>query len=207
MLTDEARNEYWSQTSSYSDVSVNNWFNNAVCTLSNAGIISGYPDGSFQPNGKITRAEFATIASRFFDVTVSGADAFPDISGHWARQYINEAAAIGIVTGYEDGTFRPQKLITRAEAMTMVNRTLGRAPEKDHLLDDMLKWPDNMDTTQWYYAQVQEATNSHEYQMATASDGTEYEIWTELLPVRDWVAFEKAWSDANSAANPGEVVR
>ncbi len=207
MLTDEARNEYWSQTSSYSDVSANNWFNNAVCTLSNAGIISGYPDGSFQPNGKITRAEFATIASRFFDVTVSGADAFPDISGHWARQYINEAAAIGIVTGYEDGTFRPQKLITRAEAMTMVNRTLGRAPEKDHLLDDMLKWPDNMDTTQWYYAQVQEATNSHEYQMATASDGTEYEIWTELLPVRDWVAFEKAWSDANSAANPGEVVR
>lgn len=207
MLTDEARNEYWSQTSSYSDVSVNNWFNNAVCTLSNAGIISGYPDGSFHPNGKITRAEFATIASRFFDVTVSGADAFPDISGHWARQYINEAAAIGIVTGYEDGTFRPQKLITRAEAMTMVNRTLGRAPEKDHLLDDMLKWPDNMDTTQWYYAQVQEATNSHEYQMATASDGTEYEIWTELLPVRDWVAFEKAWSDANSAANPGEVVR
>lgn len=207
MLTDEARNEYWSQTSSYSDVSVNNWFNNAVCTLSNAGIISGYPDGSFQPNGKITRAEFATIASRFFDVTVSGADAFPDISGHWARQYINEAAAIGIVTGYEDGTFRPQKLITRAEAMTMVNRTLGRAPEKDHLLDDMLKWPDNMDTTQWYYAQVQEATNSHEYQMATAFDGTEYEIWTELLPVRDWVAFEKAWSDANSAANPGEVVR
>ena len=207
MLTDEARNEYWSQTSSYSDVSVNNWFNNAVCTLSNAGIISGYPDGSFQPNGKITRAEFATIASRFFDVTVSGADAFPDISGHWARQYINEAAAIGIVTGYEDGTFRPQKPIPRAEAMTMVNRTLGRAPEKDHLLDDMLKWPDNMDTTQWYYAQVQEATNSHEYQMATASDGTEYEIWTELLPVRDWVAFEKAWSDANSAANPGEVVR
>ena len=207
MLTDESRNEYWSQTSSYSDVSVNNWFNNAVCTLSNAGIISGYPDGSFQPNGKITRAEFATIASRFFDVTVSGADAFPDISGHWARQYINEAAAIGIVTGYEDGTFRPQKPIPRAEAMTMVNRTLGRAPEKDHLLDDMLKWPDNMDTTQWYYAQVQEATNSHEYQMATASDGTEYEIWTELLPVRDWVAFEKAWSDANSAANPGEVVR
>ncbi len=207
MLTDEARNEYWSQTSSYTDVSVNNWFNNAVCTLSNAGIISGYPDGTFRPNGQITRAEFATIASRFFDVTVSGADAFPDISGHWARQYINEAAAIGIITGYEDGTFRPQKLITRAEAMTMVNRTLGRAPEKDHLLDDMLKWPDNMDTTQWYYAQVQEATNSHEYEMATASDGTKYEIWTNLLPVRDWVAFEKAWSDANSAANPGEVVQ
>lgn len=206
MLTDEARNEYWSQTSSYTDVSVNNWFNNAVCTLSNAGIISGYPDGSFRPNGKITRAEFATIASRFFDVTVSGEDAFPDISGHWAEQYINEAAAIGIINGYEDGTFRPQKLITRAEAMTMVNRTLGRAPEKDHLLYDMLKWPDNMDTTQWYYAQVQEATNSHKYEMATAFDGTKYEIWTELLPVRDWVAFEKAWSDANSAANPGDVV-
>ena len=206
MLTDEARNEYWSQTSSYTDVSVNNWFNNAVCTLSNAGIISGYPDGSFKPNSKITRAEFATIASRFFDIEASGVDAFPDISGHWAEKYINEAAAAGIINGYEDGTFRPQKLITRAEAMTMVNRTLGRAPEKDHLLYDMLKWPDNMDTTQWYYAQVQEATNSHEYNMATAFDGTKYEIWTELLPVRDWEAFEKEWSDSNSSENPGEVV-
>lgn len=206
MLTDEARNEYWSQTSSYTDVKITDWFNNAICTLSNAGIISGYPDGSFKPNGKITRAEFATIASRFFDIEVSGVDAFPDISGHWAEQYINEAAAAGIINGYEDGTFRPQKLITRAEAMTMVNRTLGRAPEKDHLLYDMLKWPDNMDTTQWYYAQVQEATNSHEYNMATAFDGTKYEIWTELLPVRDWEAFEKEWSDSNSSENPGEVV-
>ncbi len=206
MLTDEARNEYWSQTSNYTDVSVNNWFNNAVCTLSNAGIISGYPDGSFKPNGKITRAEFATIASRFFDIEASGVDAFPDISGHWAEQYINEAAAAGIINGYEDGTFRPQKLITRAEAMTMVNRTLGRAPEKDHLLYDMLKWPDNMDTTQWYYAQVQEATNSHEYEMKTNSDGTNYEVWTKMLPIRDWQAFEKEWSDSNSSENPGEVV-
>lgn len=206
MLTDNARNEYWSQTSSYTDVEADDWFNNAICTLSNAGIISGYPDGSFQPNGKITRAEFATIASRFFDVEASGSDIFPDIDGHWAEQYINEAATAGIINGYEDGTFRPQKLITRAEAVTMVNRTLGRAPDQDHFLPDMLVWPDNMDTSKWYYAQMQEATNSHEYEMKTKSDGTKYEVWTKMLPIRDWQAFEKEWSDSNSSENPGEVV-
>lgn len=206
MLTDNARNEYWSQTSSYTDVEADDWFNNAICTLSNAGIISGYPDGSFQPNGKITRAEFATIASRFFDVEASGSDIFPDIDGHWAEQYINEAATAGIINGYEDGTFRPQKLITRAEAVTMVNRTLGRAPDQDHFLPDMLVWPDNMDTSKWYYAQMQEATNSHEYEMKTKSDGTKYEVWTKMLPIRDWEAFEKEWSDSNSSENPGEVV-
>ena len=206
MLTDNARNEYWSQTSSYTDVDADDWFNNAICTLSNAGIISGYPDGSFQPNGKITRAEFATIASRFFDVEASGSDIFPDIDGHWAEQYINEAATAGIINGYEDGTFRPQKLITRAEAVTMVNRTLGRAPDQDHFLPDMLVWPDNMDTSKWYYAQMQEATNSHEYEMKTKSDGTKYEVWTKMLPIRYWQAFEKEWSDSNSSENPGEVV-
>ena len=206
MLTDNARNEYWSQTSSYTDVEADDWFNNAICTLSNAGIISGYPDGSFQPNGKITRAEFATIASRFFDVEASGSDIFPDIDGHWAEQYINEAATAGIINGYEDGTFRPQKLITRAEAVTMVNRTLGRAPDQDHFLPDMLVWPDNMDTSKWYYAQMQEATNSHEYEMKTKSDGSKYEVWTKMLPIRDWQAFEKEWSDSNSSENPGEVV-
>ena len=88
--------------------------------------------------------------------------------------------------------------------MAIVNRVLKRAPEKDHLLKDMIEWPDNLNTAAWYYADVQEATNSHKFHMDKEE---EYEIWTELLPVRDWVAFEKAWSDANSAANPGEVVR
>ena len=206
MLTDESRTEFWSQTNDYSDVKQGQWFNPAISTLSNAGIISGYPDGTFKPNGFITRAEFATIAVRFFDVQYDGKDLFPDISTHWAKDYINQAGSAGLVNGYPDGTFGPNKNITRAEAVTLVNRTLDRHPDQEHFLSDMLVWPDNMDTTKWYYADMQEATNSHEYEMKTASDGTKYEIWTKMLPIRDWEAFEKAWSDANSATNPGEVV-
>ena len=205
LLTDESRDEFWSQTNPYSDVSEDDWYNNAVSTLTNAGIIDGYEDGTFKPNGNITRAEFATIAVRFFEATYEGENLFPDIDGHWAQDYINEAANAGIVDGYPDGTFGPQKLITRAEAMTMVNRTIDRHPDADHLLDDMITWPDNPETV-WYYEQVQEATNSHEYTMHTDDEQNPYEIWTELLPNRDWSELEKAWSDANDGAGSGEVV-
>ena len=205
LLTDESRNEFWSQTNDYTDVPADAWYNNAVSTLSNAGIIDGYEDGTFKPDGNITRAEFATIAVRFFEATYDGGDLFSDIAGHWAQDYINEAANAGIVDGYPDGTFRPQQYITRAEAMTMVNRTIDRHPDADHLLDDMIVWPDNPETA-WYYEQVQEATNSHEYTMNTDDEQSPYEIWTELLPNRDWSELEKAWSDANDGAGSGEVV-
>lgn len=205
LLTDESRDEFWSQTNPYSDVSEDDWYNNAVSTLTNAGIIDGYEDGTFKPNGNITRAEFATIAVRFFEATYEGENLFPDIDGHWAQDYINEAANAGIVDGYPDGTFGPQKLITRAEAMTMVNRTIDRHPHEDHLLDDMIVWPDNPETA-WYYEQVQEATNSHEYTMNTDDEQNPYEIWTELLPVRDWAQLEKEWSDAHSGQSGGDVV-
>ena len=205
LLTDESRDEFWSQTNPYSDVSEDDWYNNAVSTLTNAGIIDGYEDGTFKPNGNITRAEFATIAVRFFEATYDGGDLFSDIAGHWAQDYINEAANAGIVDGYPDGTFRPQQYITRAEAMTMVNRTIDRHPHEDHLLDDMIVWPDNPETA-WYYEQVQEATNSHEYTMNTDDEQNPYEIWTELLPNRDWSELEKEWSDANDGAGSGEVV-
>ena len=205
LLTDESRNEYWSQTNPYSDVSADDWFNNAVSTLTNAGVLDGYEDGTFKPNGNITRAEFATITARFFEATYDGENLFPDIEGHWAQDYINEAANAGIVNGYEDGTFRPQQYITRAEAVTMVNRTIERHPDADHLLDDMITWPDNPETA-WYYEQVQEATNSHEYTMNTDDEQNPYEIWTELLPNRDWSELEKEWSDANDGAGSGEVV-
>ena len=205
LLTDESRDEFWSQTNPYSDVSEDDWYNNAVSTLTNAGIIDGYEDGTFKPNGNITRAEFATIAVRFFEATYEGENLFPDIDGHWAQDYINEAANAGIVDGYPDGTFGPQKLITRAEAMTMVNRTIDRHPHEDHLLDDMIVWPDNPETA-WYYEQVQEATNSHEYTMNTDDEQNPYEIWTKLLPNRDWSELEKEWSDANDGAGSGEVV-
>ena len=205
LLTDESRNEFWSQTNDYTDVPADAWYNNAVSTLSNAGIIDGYEDGTFKPNGNITRAEFATIAVRFFEATYDGGDLFSDIAGHWAQDYINEAANAGIVDGYPDGTFQPQQLITRAEAMTMVNRTIDRHPDADHLLEDMIVWPDNPETA-WYYEQVQEATNSHEYTMNTDDEQNSYEIWTNLLPNRDWSELEKEWSDANDGAGSGEVV-
>lgn len=206
MLTDESRTKFWNQNSGYSDVKAGDWFNNAVSTLSKAGIIAGYEDGSFRPNGYITRAEFATIAARFFDVTYNGKDLFPDISGHWAKDYINQAANKGFVNGYEDGTFKPDRNITRAEAVTLVNRTLDRHPDKNHFTKDMLVWPDNMDQTKWYYADMQEATNSHTYQMKENSDKTKYENWTKTLPIRNWEALEKAWSNANSSQGNGNVV-
>ena len=206
MLTDESRTKFWSQSSGYSDVKTGDWFNNAVSTLSKAGIIAGYEDGSFRPNGYITRAEFATIAARFFDVTYNGKDLFPDISGHWAKDYINQAANKGFVNGYEDGTFKPDRNITRAEAVTLVNRTLDRHPDKSHFTKDMLVWPDNMDQTKWYYADMQEATNSHTYQMKENSDKTKYENWTKTLSIRNWEALEKAWSNANSSQGNGNVV-
>ena len=197
LLTDESRDEYWSQTNDYIDVAEGDWYNNAVSTLSKAGILNGYEDGSFQPNGNITRAEFATIAARFFEATYEGEDLFPDIEDHWARDYINQAAHAGIVNGYPNGTFQPQENITRAEAMTIVNRTLDRHPDADHFLADMITWPDNLESA-WYYEQVQEATNSHEYIMKTDADKNPYEIWKEILPVRDWSELENTWSEAHA---------
>ena len=197
LLTDESRDKFWSQTNDYTDVPADAWYNSAVSTLSNAGILDGYEDGTFRPDGNITRAEFATITARFLEASYDGGNRFPDIDGHWAAEYINEAANAGIVDGYEDGTFRPQQNITRAEAVTMVNRTVDRHPDADHLLDNMVTWPDNPESA-WYYAQIQEATNAHAYTMHTDQEDSPYEIWTELLPNRDWSALEQAWSDAHA---------
>ncbi len=197
LLTDESRDKFWSQTNDYTDVPADAWYNNAVSTLSNAGILDGYEDGTFRPDGNITRAEFATITARFLEASYDGGNRFPDIDGHWAAEYINEAANAGIVDGYEDGTFRPQQNITRAEAVTMVNRTVDRHPDADHLLDNMVTWPDNPESA-WYYAQIQEVTNAHAYTMHTDQEDAPYEIWTELLPNRDWSALEQAWSDAHA---------
>ena len=197
LLTDESRDKFWSQTNDYTDVPADAWYNNAVSTLSNAGILDGYEDGTFRPDGNITRAEFATITARFLEASYDGGNRFPDIDGHWAAEYINEAANAGIVDGYPDGTFQPQQFITRAEAVTMVNRTVDRHPDADHLLDNMVTWPDNPESA-WYYAQIQEATNAHAYTMHTDQEDAPYEIWTELLPNRDWSALEQAWSDAHA---------
>ena len=207
MLTDESRNKLWSQSNPYTDVQPDTWCNAAVSTMTRAGVIQGFSDGTFRPYAPITRAQFATIAVRFFEVVYSGDDKFTDIADHWAKDYINKAAEAALINGFSDGTFRPNQNITRAQAMAIFNRVLGRAPEKDHLLPgEMITWPDNLDKNAWYYANMQEATNSHEYEIKYDADGNPYEVWTKLLPVRDWAAFEKEWSTVNSAANPGEVI-
>ena len=201
LLTDEARDEFWSTSNNFSDVAPDAWYNNAVSTMVNAGIIQGYEDGTFRPNNNITRAEFAAIASRFmssgYDVEE---DLFTDIANHWARQNINDAAMTQWINGYPDGTFLPDKAITRAEAVTLVNNVLQRKPDADHLLDSMIKWPDNPESA-WYYEAIQEATNSHDYDLF---EGAEYEIWTSLLENRDWAALEKDWVNAHRTG--GEVM-
>ncbi len=143
LLTDESRNEYWSQTNDYSDVSADDaWFNNAVSTLTNAGVMDGYEDGTFKPDGTSPVPSLPPLRRASWRPAMTAETASSDIDGHWAAEYINEAANAGIVDGYEDGTFRPQQNITRAEAVTMVNRTVDRHPDADHLLDDMITWPE-----------------------------------------------------------------
>lgn len=189
MLTDDTRNHYWSQTNKFTDVIQTDWYNTAISTLANAGVLDGYTDGTFKPNDIITRAELVKIATSFYDTTAGKESEFSDIENHWAETFIEEAYNLGFIDGYGDGTFHPDQPITRAETMKIVNRTLDRAPHKDYLLDSMIKWPDNMDTEKWYYAEIQEATNSHNY---TRDDA--HEVWTAILPIRDWAALERAWS-------------
>lgn len=208
MLLEESRQHYWSQVNPYPDVAPYQWFNNGISTMTNAGIIEGYPDGSFHPDGNITRAEFAAMAVRFFTGEDVGAldNVFLDVQDHWANYEINLAYAHDLIQGYPDGTFKPDQEITRAEAIAIVNRVLERYPHKDHLLEDMTRWPDNMDESIWYYADVQEATNSHVFDMHRDEKTLPHEHWTALLPVRDWAALEKSWSEYNSSRNPGEIV-
>ena len=188
LLRDEVRDGAFTTSNSYSDVAYGKWYNNPISTMSALGIITGYPDGTFKPNKPITRAEFAAIAARF-DETQSGKSAtFSDVIGHWAAKEIGIAYYNEWIKGYPDGTFKPDQNITRAEAMTMINRVLERKPESPaDLLTNMNKWTDNMDTSKWYYLDVQEATNSHGYTRKTFN----YELWRQMLPDPDWSRYER----------------
>ena len=189
LLTDDVRDENLTKTNRYSDVAATSWYNTAVSTLSSMGIITGYPDGTFRPNAAITRAEFAAIAARFDNDGDKTAAKFSDIATHWAKDEISIAYNNGWITGYPNGTFGPQRDITRAETMTLVNRVLNRQPEtEDDLLPNMTVWTDNANPKAWYYLAVQEATNSHYYEFKTNS---QYEKWTELRETRDWSQLEK----------------
>ena len=189
LLTDETREANMTKSNSYNDVKDGDWFCCAVSTLSKMGIIKGYEDGSFKPNDPISRAEFAAIAARFDPNGDKTPASFADVTSHWAKDEISIAANHGWIKGYEDGSFKPDQKITRAETMTLVNRVLNRLPEtKDDLHKDMKTWVDNMDETAWYYLAVQEATNSHYFKNKT---GTKFEQWTDLRDTRDWSELEK----------------
>ena len=185
LLTPESRTEFWSTTNDYSDVTSADWFNNAVSTMSNAELIYGFVDGTFGGNHYVTRAQFAAIAARFDSDVYTGENKFSDIDGHWANKYINQAAEKGWVNGYLDGTFKPEQPITRAEAMALINRVLGR-DKIEAMHTDMIVWPDNLESA-WYFQAVQEATNSHNY--VVNADGKE--TWTEVLTPPNWAALEK----------------
>ena len=190
LLTEEVRTANSTQSNSLSDVTRGQWFNHAVSTLSSMGIVKGHNGGMFAPNAPITRAEFAAIAARFDDKNTDTSSKFTDIASHWAKNKIGIAANKGWINGYPDGTFRPNQYITRAEAMTLVNRVLNRLPENSSdLLDSMIKWPDNSDASAWYYLAVQEATNSHAYSDKSKDD--KYEKWTTIRDARDWTELEK----------------
>lgn len=188
LLRDEVRDGAFTTSNTYSDVAYGKWYNNPISTMSALGIITGYPDGTFKPNKPITRAEFAAIAARF-DETQSGKSAtFSDVIGHWAAKEIGIAYYNDWIKGYPDGTFKPDQNITRAEAMTLINRVLERKPESPaDLLTNMNTWTDNLDTSKWYYLDVQEATNSHGYTRKTFN----YELWRQMLPDPDWSRYER----------------
>ena len=170
----------------FSDVSDGQWHNKAISTMAKLGIVKGRRADRFDPDASITRAEFAAICARFSTRTVENSGSFSDISGHWAENEIERAAAFGWISGYPDGTFRPDARITRAEAMTMINRVLCRMPQSESdLLDSMVTWSDNK-PSDWHYLAVQEATNSHDFNR----QGEVGESWTKLTSVPDWTRYQ-----------------
>ncbi len=187
LLKDDVRAQYLAESNGFTDVAAGTWYNTAISTMAKMGVLDGYPDGSFRPDASITRAEFAVICARFDDSARESDSSFTDISGHWAEAEIERAATLGWINGYEDGTFRPDAEITRAEAMTLINRVLQRLPETaDDLLDNMTTWSD-VQPNAWYYLAVQEATNSHDFDRK--ADGV-HETWTALTEAPDWEQYQ-----------------
>ena len=190
LLTQTSRENMWTKTNSYPDVNTGDWFMNAVSTLDNGNILLGYPDGTFKPNGKITRAEFASIAVRF-DTSATGEISVPftDISGHWAEENIKKAYELGYISGYPDGTFKPNEPITRAEVASLMNNVLNRhVSSEDDMIEGMITFPDNIAGT-WYYYAVQEAINSHDYERK--ADGKN-ENWLEIVEAPNWALLNRA---------------
>ena len=186
LLKEEVRDGNLTTENIFADVTNGQWHNKAISTMAKLGIVKGRRADSFDPDASITRAEFAAICARFNTKPVENSGSFSDISGHWAENEIERAAAFGWISGYPDGTFHPDARITRAEAMTMINRVLCRMPQsKSDLLDSMVTWPDNK-PSDWHYLAVQEATNSHDFNR----QGEVGESWTKLTSVPDWKRYQ-----------------
>ena len=185
LMDADSRSLYYSTASGFRDVDSTKWYNTYVATLNNAGVITDSRTGYFRPNDAITRAELAAMLAQFAEKK-SAAIYFSDVSaGYWAANAIALTANLGWINGYPDGTFGPDKTVTRAELMAMVNRATGRAPKSTSaLLSGMKTWKDNADTARWYYLDVQEATNSHTY------TGAPTETWTSLTATPDWSQYE-----------------
>ena len=199
LLTDDARKAVWATTNSFYDVESGTWYNNGISTLANKGILHGYEDGSFRPDAYVTRAEFAKIAAEFNGGAMEEYADFTDVpKTHWASKYIAKAASLGWISGDGNGKFRPEAYITRAEAMSLVNRVLERGVDEKGLSEDAKQWPDNDpdDPDAWYYYDVLEATNSHVYTRTDRPLEKRLfcaENWVELKENRDWKAMEAEW--------------
>lgn len=186
LLKDEVRDGNLLTSNTYSDVPDDYWANTAISTMTGLGIVQGHSGTTFDPEAPTTRAQFAAICARFDTGESSDTQAFSDIDGHWAEQYIARATELGWIKGFEDGTFRPDSYITRAQAMTMINRVLNRIPEEpDDLLPGTTVWAD-CNPGDWFYLAVQEATNSHAFQHKTGN----YETWTGMNKNPDWTRYE-----------------
>lgn len=184
LMDDASRKTYYSTKSGFRDVASGSWYNTYVATLNNAGVITDSSNGCFRPNEAITRAELAAMLAKFSETT-GAANYFNDVSAkYWAANAIAICAKLGWITGYPDGTFRPDKNVTRAELMAMINRATGRAPKSaDAFLPGMKTWIDNT-SDKWYYLDVQEATNSHSYTVKGS------ETWTALTSDPNWSLYE-----------------
>ena len=186
LLKDSVRDGNLLTSNTYTDVADDYWANTAISTMTGLGIVQGRSTTTFDPKAPITRAQFAAICARFDTGKSNGEQTFSDIQGHWAEKYIQRAAELGWIKGFEDGTFRPDTYITRAQAMTMINRVLNRIPEDESdLLPGMNVWPD-CNPGDWFYLAVQEATNSHDFEHKAGS----YETWTKLMKNPDWTRYE-----------------
>ena len=205
LLSSESRDIFYTERNNYSDVDVDAWYNVEVSTMTAAGVFNGYPDGSFKPDAPITRAELVSVMVTFFTELEPVDPEFIDTVGHWADEIIEAAYAEGLIEGYDDGSFKPDQSVTRAEAIKVINVVLGRDLVAGELCDDMIVWKDNMDTDAWYYYAIQEATNSHTYLI------TDHESWTGIIdiPVEDEVdveneAYETAVEDEASVEDTAD---